>query len=201
MDAEAHGRGQASGSSPAAGHGGPAAGVDRRGFLRGMAGGGAALAVAGWLPAGGTSYPPQRGLHALTSKEHAIARAAAEALLPGVPVDPRSVADELDRELALMGEPIRSDVKAVLGLIEHLTFLGGRFRPFTALDPAARLDYLNGWATSRFNLRRAAFQAIRSLVHFIAWAREETRPLTGYRGTWPENFDYPAYPVDFGEVR
>lgn len=200
MDGQARGQEQAPGSSAAASAGGPALGTDRRGFLRGVAGGSAALALASWLPAG-RSYPAQRGLQALTAKEHAIARAAAEALLQGVPVDPRSVADELDRELALMGEPILADVKAVLGLLEHLTFLGGRLRRFTALDPAARLDYLNGWATSRFNLRRAAFQAVRSLVHFIAWAREETRPITGYRGTWPENFDFPAYPVNFGEVR
>ena len=178
-----------------------AAALDRRGFLRGIAGGGAALAVAGWLPTGGASYPAQGGLQALSAKEHAIVRAAAEALLPGVPVDPRSVADEIDRELALMGEPILSDMKAVLGLVEHLTLLGGRFRRFTALEPQQRLDYLNGWATSRFNLRRAVFQAVRSLVHFVAWAREDTRPLTGYQGTWPENFDFPIHPVDFGEVR
>ena len=194
------------GGPGAPGEGAEAAGrgpsiLDRRGFLRGVAGGGAALALAGWLPAGGSSYPAQEGLRALSAKEHAIARAAAEALLPGVPVDPGSVADEIDRELALMGEPILSDVRAVLGLVEHLTLLGGRLRRFTALGPQARLDYLNGWATSRFNLRRAAFQAIRSLVHFVAWARPDTRPLTGYRGTWPENFDYPVYPVDFGEVR
>ena len=175
-------------------------GIDRRGFLRGVAGGGAALAVAGWLPAESSSYPPQEGLRALTPKEFATLRAAAEALLPGVPVDPGSVAREIDGELALMGEPILTDMKTVLGLLEHLTFLGGRLRRFTSLEPAARLAYLDGWATSRFNLRRAAFQAVRSLVHFVAWARPETRPLTGYAGTWPENFAYPVYPVDFGEV-
>lgn len=175
--------------------------VSRRGFLRDVAGGGAALALAGWLPAGGSSYPaPQRALVALTAKEHSIARAAAEALLAGVPVDPGHVADELDRELALMGEPILSDVKAVLGLLEHLTILGGRLRRFTSLDPGARVAYLDGWATSRFNLRRAAFQGVRSLVHFIGWADDGTRPLTGYHGPWPERFDYPAYPVDFGGV-
>lgn len=177
-----------------------AAVLDRRGFLRGVAGGGAALVVAGWLPRGGSSYPAQRGLRALTAKEHAVVRAAAEALLQGVPVSPAAVADDMDRELALMGEPILSDMKAVLGLMEHLTLLGGRLRRFTALSPEARLAYLNGWATSRFNLRRAAFQALRSLVHFLAWSRDETRPLTGFAGTWPENFDFPAYPVDFGGV-
>ena len=173
----------------------------RRGFLRDVAGGGLAIAAAAWLPEDAAAYAaPQRQLAALTPKEHAVARAAAEALLLGVPVDPTWVADELDREVALIGEPILSDMKTVLGLLEHLTILGGRFRRFTALDPDARLDYLNGWATSRFNLRRAAFQGLRSLIHFIAWAEDETRPLTGYQGTWPERFDFPAYPVDFGEI-
>lgn len=176
-------------------------GQDRRGFLRDVAGGGLAIALAGWLPEEASAYPaPPQELMALTAKEHAVARAAAEALLQGVPVDPTHVANELDREVALMGEPILSDMKTVLGLFEHLTILGGRFRRFTALDPDARLDYLNGWATSRFNLRRAAFQGLRSLIHFIGWSEAETRPVTGFLGTWPERFDYPAYPVDFGEV-
>lgn len=175
-------------------------GLDRRGFLRNVAGGGAALAVAGWLPADASSYPAMQGLRALTAKEHAILTAAAEALLPGVPVDAASVATEIDGELALMGEPIVSDLTAVLGLLEHLTFLRGHVRRFTSLDPAVRLAYLESWGTSRFNLRRAAFQAVRSLIHFVAWARPETRTVTGYAGTWPENFDFPAYPVDFGEI-
>lgn len=175
--------------------------LDRRGFLRGMAGGGTALAVAGWLPRDDRRYPaaPQR-LEALTAKEYAVARAAAEAMLADVPVDPERVATELDRELALIGEPILADMKSVLRLLEHLTFLGGHVRRFTSLTPADRLDYLNGWATSRFNLRRAAFHAVRTLVQFIAYAEPSTRSVTGYQGTWPERFDYPAYPVDFGGV-
>ncbi|HSH45911.1 MAG TPA: twin-arginine translocation signal domain-containing protein [Longimicrobiales bacterium] len=174
---------------------------DRRGFLRGVAGGGLALALAGWIPEEAHAYArPRQGLMAFTAKEHAVARAAAEALLMDAPVDPGYVADELDREAALMGEPIRSDLKTVLNLLEHLTILGGRFQRFTSLDPEARLAYLNGWATSRFNLRRAAFQGLRSLIHFIGWAEPETREITGFLGTWPDRFDYPAYPVDFGEI-
>lgn len=200
--ADARGPGPSGRRRGASGQGpGPSDLQGRRGFLRDVAGGGLALAVAGWLPREAGAYPPpRRQLAALSAKEHAVARAAAEALLQGVPVDPTRVADTLDREVALMGDPIRSDVKAVLGLFEHLTILNGRFRRFTALDNDARLAYLNGWATSRFNLRRAAYQGVRSLIHFIAWAEDETRPLTGYNGAWPERFDYPAYPVDFGDI-
>lgn len=140
------------------------------------------------------------GPRALTRKEHAVVGAAAEALLVGVPVNASELADRVDAELALIGDPVLSDVKAVLGLLEHLTILGGRLRPFTRLDPAERLAYLQGWGTSRFNLRRASYQAIRTLVHFYGWSEDATRPLTGYQGTWPERRDIPAYPVDFGGV-
>lgn len=174
--------------------------LDRRGFLRGVAGGGAALVVAGWLPAQEPRYSAPADLRGLSPKEFAVLRAAAESILAGVPVEPGSVAVEIDRELALVGDPILTDMKTVLGLLEHLTLLGGRFRRFSALDPEARLKYLDGWATSRFNLRRAAFHAVRTLVQFYGWARPETRPLTGYPGPWPDRFEYPAYPVDFGEI-
>lgn len=179
------------------------AGLSRRGFLRGVAGGGAAIALARWLPGGemwaqsaaGGSSPG-----AFTAKELTTLRAAAGALLGDVPVDPGTVAGRIDREVALMGEPIVTDFKTVLGLLEHLTFLGGRLTRFTNLSPAARLAYLQGWGTSRFNLRRAAFHAVRTLVHFYGWADDATRPITGYEGTWPETRDIPPYPVDFGEI-
>ena len=64
--------------------------LDRRGFLRGSVGGVAAVAVASALPAGCARDYPQSvedgvTLRALTAKEYAVARAAAEALLAGVP--------------------------------------------------------------------------------------------------------------------
>src|SRR4051812_35553995 len=70
---------------------------DRRGFLRTTAGGGAAIVIASLLPAGCSTDYPQAAtdgwkLHALTDKEYAIARAAAEAMLIGVPVTIASVA-------------------------------------------------------------------------------------------------------------
>lgn len=177
----------------------------RRAFLRDSAGGAAAVAVASLLPAGCSAEYPHAAadgtdLNALSAKEYAVARAAAEALLAGVPVEPAEVARAIDVELALVGDPVRADMKSVLGLIEHLTFLGGRFRRFTALDPEARRRDLAGWATSRFALRRGAFQAVRGFVDYFAWSRPATRPLTGFLGPWPERVKVPATPVDFGEI-
>lgn len=179
--------------------------LDRRGFLRSSAGGLAAIGLASALPAGCARTYPQAAadevtLRSLTEKEYAVARAAAEAILTGVPVEPAQVASAIDAELAAAGEPIRSDMKTVLGLIEHLTFLGGRRRRFTALPAEARLEYLGGWSRSRFNLRRGAYQALHGFVVYFAYSRDATRPLTRFPGPWPERITIAATPVDFGDV-
>jgi hypothetical protein len=180
-------------------------GLSRRGFLHSAAGGTAAAAVASVLPAGCTRHYPQARdadvrLQALNEKEYAVARAAAEALLPGVPVSPDAVAAGIDAELAIAGEPVRSDMKTVLTLMEHGPLLALRPRRFTALPPAARLAVLDHWATSRFNLRRAAYQALRGFVVYFAYTDDRTRAITGFPGPWPEKLPLPVYDVDFGEV-
>jgi hypothetical protein len=179
--------------------------LDRRGFLRVSAGGAAAIAFASLLPAGCASDYPQAeqdraDRKSLTEKEYAVARAAAEALLIGVPVSAATVATRIDQELAWVGDPIRADMKTVLNLMEHATPLGGRMRRFTALTPEQRLAYLNGWRSSRFQLRRAAYQALKGFVYYMAYIDPATRPLTGFKGPWPERLNIAAYPVDFGEV-
>ncbi len=179
--------------------------LDRRSFLRATAGGTAAIAAASLLPAGCARDYPAAGadgveLAALTPKEYAVARAAAEAMLAGVPVEPATVAQRIDHELAAVGDPIRTDMKTVLGIIQHATPLGGHLRRFTALTPASRLMYLNGWARSRFELRRAAFQALKGFVHYFAYMDDRTRPLTGFEGPWPERMALPVTPVDYGEI-
>jgi hypothetical protein len=173
--------------------------------LRLSAGGATAIALASFLPAGCTAdYPQARGdgleLRSLTEKEYAVARAATEALLVGVPVAAATIAARIDRELALVGDPIRTDMKAVLALVEHATPLGGRLRRFTALTPEQRLRYLATWRDSRFQLRRAAYQGLKGFVYYFAYVDPATRPITGFAGPWPERVKIAAYPVDFGDI-
>jgi hypothetical protein len=180
--------------------------MPRRSFLRTVAGGSAAIAAASMLPAGcARSYPQADGdgavLRSLSAKEYAVARAAAAAMLVGVPVSAQAVARAMDDALATMGEPVRGDMKTVLKLLEHLTILEGRVQPFTALAPEARRAVLHGWSRSRFALRRGAYQAVHGFVFFFAYAQDETRAITGFEGPWPERFDLPVPAVDFGEVR
>ncbi|MGQ0814549.1 MAG: hypothetical protein ACT4O1_08790 [Gemmatimonadota bacterium] len=179
--------------------------IDRRGFLRVSVGGATAIAIVSILPAGCAADYPQADadgaqLKSLSDKEYAVARAAAEALLVGVPVSAATIATRIDQELAWAGEPIRTDMKTVLSLMEHATPLGGRLRRFSALTPAQRLAYLEGWRHSRFQLRRAAYQALKGFVYYMAYIDPATRSITGFAGPWPERFKIPAYPVDFGEI-
>ena len=179
--------------------------LDRRGFLRATAGGTALVTFATVLPAGCTRTYPQASsdnadLKSLTPKEYAVARAAAEALLVGVPISATTVAKRIDQELAWTGEPIRTDMKTVLSITEHLTPLGGRVKRFTALEPELRLAYMLTWRDSRLQLRRAAYQALKGFVYYFAYIDDATRPITRFPGTWPERFKLPVKPVDFGEI-
>jgi hypothetical protein len=179
--------------------------LDRRGFLRTATGGAAAITIASILPAGCARDYPQStrdnaDLKALTPKEYAVAHAAAEALLVGVPVSATTVAKRIDQELAWVGEPIRTDMKTVLSLTEHLTPLGGSVKRFTAMRPDQRLAYLQTWRDSRLQLRRAAYQALKGFVYYFAYIDDATRTITRFPGPWPERVRIPAYPIDFGEI-
>jgi hypothetical protein len=185
--------------------GADAAHLSRRGFLRTATGGTAVIAAAALLPAGCTRDYPNAArdgirLQALSEKEYAVAIAAAEALLVDVPVSPQAVAAGIDAELAIAGEPMKADMKTVLSIMEHGTLLSFRRKRFTALNPAERRAVLDDWATSRFNLRRAAFQALRGFIVYFAFVDDATRSLTGFPGPWPELVQIPVYPVDFGDI-
>jgi hypothetical protein len=95
---------------------------------------------------------------------------------------------------------MRGDMKTVLKLMEHGTVLSLRRRRFTALSPDDRREVLADWATSRFKLRRAAFQALRGFVVYFAYIDDATRTLTGFPGPWPEKLSLPVPAVDFGDV-
>jgi hypothetical protein len=190
-------------AAAAAGDG--AAALSRRGFLRSTASGAVVIAAASVLPAGCTRDYPQAaragvGLQALSEKEYAVAVAAAEALVADLPVSPQQIAAGIDAELAIAGEPMKADMKTVLSIMEHAPLLSLRHKRFTALSPAARRAVLDDWATSRFNLRRAAYQALRGFVVYFAFIDNATRPITGFAGPWPELVQVPVYPIDFGEV-
>ena len=180
-------------------------GIDRRGFLRSTAGGGLAIALASILPGcnreAGAQGVRASDLRSLTLSEYETARAAAEALLVGGPdVDPGAIALRMDYELWAVGGAVEEDMRTVLQLLERLTPLGGRLRRFSQLDVEERLAYLHGWRNSRFNLRRASFNAIKSFVYFFAYSDPATWAYTGFPGTWPGRVRVAIPRIDFGEI-
>ena len=178
-------------------------GIDRRGFLRSTTGGLMAIGVASLLPGCSREAGAQDAadLRSLTVAEYETARLAAEALLAGGPaIDPADIARRMDYELWAVGGAIEQDMRTVLQLVERLTPLGGRLRRFSELDRAERLAYLHGWRNSRFNLRRASFNAVKSFVYFFAYSDPATWPSTRFPPPWPGRVRVAIPPVDFGEI-
>jgi hypothetical protein len=93
-----------------------------------------------------------------------------------------------------------TDMKTVLSLMEHGPLLSFRRNRFSALTPDARREVLDDWATSRFNLRRAAFQALKGFIVFYAYINDSTRTLTRFPGPWPEKLSLPVYEIEFGDI-
>lgn len=62
--------------------------------------------------------------------------------------------------------------------------LQGRFARFRNLSDDDRDDYIRGWATSRFTLRRMAFQALKNLSMLGYYADDRTWRGIGYHGPW-----------------
>ena len=178
-------------------------GLDRRGCLRSTAGGTLAIALASLLPGCGRAADAGGSpeLRSLTDAEYETVRAAAEALLAGTAAaDPAKIAQRIDYELWAVGGAIEEDMRTVLQLLERLTFLGGRARRFSELSSEQRLAYLHTWRDSRFNLRRASFNAVKSFVYFFAYSDPGMWAMTRFPGPWPGRVSVPVPPVDFGEV-
>jgi choline dehydrogenase-like flavoprotein len=75
--------------------------------------------------------------------------------------------------------------------------LGGGHRPFRTMTPAARERYLLSWASSRLPLRRSAFQGLRKLMTFLAYADpgvDVANPRLAAIGYRPDEPDVTAEP-------
>jgi hypothetical protein len=162
--------------------------VNRRRFLRLSLGGSALLFAAGVLGRhlGGYSVPEltRNKLVAFSLKEYAIFRAVAARIVDGAG-DSAPTADELevalrvDAYVSQMPPPIRGDISALLQLLEHSSAI---FSRFTALSPEAQDAALRAWESSRLDVRRQGFQALRSLAFMGYWRHDRTWPLIGYTG-------------------
>ena len=107
-------------------------------------------------------------------------------------------ADALERA----ADPAQVDqIRLVLRVFESRVanaLLTGRPSSFRSMSPAARERYLHSWATSRLALRRSAFQGLRKLLTFLAYADPgvdvpNARLMAiGYRPDDPERTERPT---------
>ena len=119
-------------------------------------------------------------------RERATLARVVETIIPDAPAP--LVADTIVAELEAVGRPkLVNDLLLFLRLIEQpLVNLAITRRPtrFSALDQPSREAYLLRWADSAIPLRRTAFQAVKRLTLFVAYARSSggTNPLWAHTG-------------------
>ena len=166
--------------------------ISRRRFLRTTLVGGLLLGGAATVGRHLSGYhlaPELAGrLKSLTPKEYLIFDAVARRMLaPDGPDAPG--AEEVqaalfaDGYLARLDEGMQSDVRALLQLVEHGSFLfRPRFSRFTHMSPAEQDATLADWETSRLSVRRQGFQALKTLALLGYWRDDRTWPLIGYTG-------------------
>lgn len=165
--------------------------ISRRTFLRRTLAGAALLGFGGTLARHLTGYatgdPALRDLRALSTKEALVLAAIARRMVApderGAPSpDEIGAVRAADEYIAGLPKELRSDLKALLHLVEHSPALFAlRFSRFTRLDAAAQDAVLDGWARSRLDVRRQGFIGLKSLV------------MLGYYGD-PRTFAIPGWP-------
>ncbi|HEY7935925.1 MAG TPA: GMC family oxidoreductase [Candidatus Limnocylindrales bacterium] len=153
--------------------------------------------------------PAEPSPSAWSAAELATLAAVAESFVPGAATRRATLAAAA---LDLAADPGQvAQIRMVLRLLERPVIglaLGAGFARFSDLSPAARERYLLSWSTSRFAQRRSAFQALRKLLSFLAyadpgeggivnphWARIGYRPDVAPLATRPtpiRPFDLPA---------
>jgi Gluconate 2-dehydrogenase subunit 3 len=167
----------------------------RRQFLRrGLIGGGL-LVVAGVVPFAFRSTRmrhPHGPLRLLSPAEYAVLAAAVARIVPGDSAGPAwptaealDCAGKIDALLARVHPDMGNDFRRLLRLLESSAFgalQAGSPRPFTRAAPAEQDARLEGWRTSRLDLLRSGYEALKRLAHASYYASPETYALVGYPG-------------------
>ena len=166
--------------------------ISRRGFLRigavtsaALTGSGAAIGCLGSPPSVDPRLAAERP-EVLSHVELVVLAALAERVIAPAPGGPTPlearVARRIDRELAIVGGRLASDVSAALTLIEYGPWLDLQPRRFTALGTEAQDDFLRSCEGSRWLLRRQAYAGLRLLCLFFYYSDDRSWPGVGYAG-------------------
>ena len=161
--------------------------INRRTFLRGTAGGIAALTAATLLPTGCGGYPSVATLRTFTAKEFAVLKGLITTYLPpaeGLPsAEDLDIAGYLDTYLAVEPAPVRKQLKQALLLVEYGGFwYGPERRRFTRMTAAGQEAYLQGWLESASPFRRQVGQIFRRATINTYYGDERSWDAIGYDG-------------------
>ncbi len=177
----------------------------RRGFLKKGIFGGLILAV------GGTGFLasrrsrlvslPAEGLKVLGPTEYAVLMAIAARLVPGgegfPSVQEVGVGLNADGILARSDPAAVKEVKQLLKLFENALagfLFAGRIRPFTRLTPQDQDAVLAEWQSSRLQIRRTGFTALRTLSIASYFGSPLSWSAVHYPGP-PQGFHQPDAPL------
>ena len=170
----------------------PSLPLGRRTFLRRTLAGAALLALGATALKHLTGYTLDddvaRRLRVLSPKEAlvlgAVARRILDADQPGVPsTDEIGVVVAVDDYLRGLPAAAISDVRALLQLVEHSPLLF-TLRParFTRLAAGAQDAVLADWESSRLDIRRRGFVALKTLCVLGYYGDPRTFSILGYPG-------------------
>lgn len=170
--------------------------IGRRGFLR-LGGYAAAMTALARLPsfapaarAATEAAPAEPMLRALSPGDGRILEAIADRMVfTDDPTMPRFADTEglasIDAALAHLDPDVVDQLHWALLLFEWgPPLFAARLAAFTSLDAEAQDDYLNGWATSGFAVRRLAFQAFKNLSYLGYYSQDATWKTIHYDGPW-----------------
>jgi hypothetical protein len=168
----------------------PFAHTTRRGFLRLAAASASlgALANLRALPAEGTPAPEEATGRFFDTAQTEILTQIAERMVDssqaGAPcLRATGAIATIDRTCQRLDPAVTSVLPMVLQLFEYGPIVfDWTFRRFTRLSDAEKDASLTGWMTSRFELRRQAFQALRNLSILGYYSQPESWPPIGYAG-------------------
>ncbi len=158
--------------------------LSRRNFLLTIAGTGTA-ATGFFVLHRCTGYPEIPGWQGkiLSSRQAYIIMAACEVILPSFlnSEQHRKVAENIDRYLYTFPKASLSDIRMMLGVVEHLTPIGFNFHRFTKLNTEDKNDYLNQFNNAGGQLR-LCYRGIRDLCMLGYYQLDESWKELSYPG-------------------
>lgn len=164
--------------------------LTRRGFLLATAGSAGLASLIRLQPARAAASPVPARLQVLDAEQAEIMTQIVERMVFSGEANMPAVRDTdaifvIDQALLQVDDEIREQLAWLLRGFEWMPpVLAFEFGRFTNLAPERQDEYIRGWAKSRFELRRIAFQALKNLAMLGYYSQDATWGGIGYAGPW-----------------